>query len=355
MIELVILQTVAPDYRKKLFDEIKKELGNRFLLYAGDSYFEESVKTCYDIKCRKHVRNYYLFNRKLLFQTGIWRDAIRTKILVIEMNPRIISNWIILIIRSVLLRKTILWGHSWPRLGKNSKTDIVRNWMRLLGQAIITYTKTQAVELKNKMPKKKILFAPNSLFYAKEMDSTFDSDPLNIIYVGRLIKKKKASVLVDAFVSIMNKLPDNAQLVIVGDGEEKGNIEEKIGTLDVKDRINLLGHIGDYTKLKGLYSKSLLSVSPGYVGLSITQSFGFGVPMLISKGENHSPEIEAAQDGINCLYFDTNNVKDLENKLLDFYKNKDIWIKRRAVISENCRLGYSIEVMANTFVNLLNE
>lgn len=45
-----------------------------------------------------------------------------------------------------------------------------------------------------------------------------------------------------------------------------------------------------------VYANALVSVSPGYVGLSLTQSLSFGVPMLIAIDEAHVPEIDAALD-----------------------------------------------------------
>ena len=100
------------------------------------------------------------------------------------------------------------------------------------------------------------------------------------------------------------------------------------------------------------YKHALFSVSPGYVGLSITQSFGFGVPMLISEKEHHSPEIDAARLGFNSKFFITDNIDDLAFNILDFYTHKKDWIKERKLINEECKDLYSIESMTKTFLNI---
>jgi glycosyltransferase involved in cell wall biosynthesis len=353
MRKLMILQTVDPDYRKRLFDILHRSLENHFLIYAGEDYFEDSVQTDSTIYYLKSVRNYYFFNRRLLFQYGMWNDAVNTDVLVIELNPRIISNWILLLFRRILGRETVLWGHVWPRKGKNSPTEKVRDFMRRLGDKIIAYTKTQKVELQKKMLSKEILFAPNALYFEEEMKVIKDGDICNIIFVGRLTRAKKPQILVEAFSSIINKIPNETNLIILGDGPERNKLLDLVKKLKVEGRVSILGHVGDYETLSKYFSHSLVSISSGYIGLSITQSFGFGVPILISENENHSPEIEAAEIGVNSEFFITNNKASLADKILEFYKNKDFWINQRKIISEKCKKTYSIEVMSKVFIDLV--
>ena len=352
MRKLVIIQTVIPDYRKYFFSAIEMALNNSFELYGGDFYFESSVKS--DLKiAKKPVINHFYFNRKLLFQTGIWHLLFRDIILVMEMNPRILSNWIFLVIRRIINRKTVLWGHAWPRNGVHSKSDLLRNCMRLLANKIIVYTNQQQIELKNKMPGKDILAAPNAVVSASMMAFSRSSNQFNLIYVGRLTKRKKPYFLVKAFASELDKYPSNTKLIIVGEGEEKDKIKKYIAENKLSNSIVLLGHISNHEKLKELYFNSFFSISPGYVGLSITQSFGFGVPMLVSKDENHSPEIEALKIEENGLFFKTDSKSDFNKNLLEAFKKRDSWVQKRMQILSFCKQNYSTEAMAKVFVDLV--
>ena len=352
MRKLVIIQTVIPDYRKYFFRAIEMALNNSFELYGGDFYFENSIKS--DLKmAKKPVINHFYFNRKLLFQTGIWHLLFKDIILVMEMNPRIVSNWIFLVIRRIINRKTVLWGHAWPRNGVHSKSDLLRNCMRLLANKIIVYTNQQQLELKNKMPKKDILAAPNAVVSASMMAFTRSSNQFNLIYVGRLTKRKKPYFLVKAFASEVDKYPSNTRLIIVGEGEEKDKIKKYIAQNKLSNSIVLLGHISNHEKLKELYFNSFFSISPGYVGLSITQSFGFGVPMLVSKDENHSPEIEALRIEENGLFFKTDSKSDFNKTLLEAFKKRDSWVQKRMQILSFCKQNYSTEAMAKVFIDLV--
>ena len=269
------------------------------------------------------------------------------------MNPRILSNWIILLIRKGLNRKTVLWGHAWPRSGKRSKSDKLRHFMRLLGSQIIVYTKTQEKELTGLMKTKPVVAASNAIYYKNEMEVNMLGDIDNIIYVGRLTEAKKPLFLLKGFHNIIDSLPKGSKLIFVGEGEEKERLNEYITEHNIERRVLLLGHINDYSSLKSLYDSALLSVSPGYLGLSITQSFGFGVPMLISRKENHSPEIEAVIDGENSMFFETDEIQSFGKELINFYSNKSFWISQRIGICEYCKNNYSIESMGKTFIDLI--
>lgn len=353
MKELIIIQTATPDYRKAFFDEIRSALGKDFELYRGSGYFEKSVVTDYGIKAR-NCKNYFLLGRRLLFQTGIWGTLFSKAVLVLEMNPRVLSNWILLLIRRLTGRPTVLWGHAWPRKGKDSKSDILRHLMRLLSTTIITYTTTQREELLQRMPNKTIYAAPNALFSKNQMYVQYNTHKAkNLIYVGRLTESKKPFFLVKAFANALAQLPEEMNLIIVGSGKEEGRMEKFIQQNALEGRILLKGHISDIKELGALYEQSFFSISPGYLGLSVTQSFGFGVPMLVSKNENHSPEIEAISENKNALFFDTDDEVSFRESVLSTIKNREYWIQQRPEIHEFCRENYSVEAMAQVFINLV--
>ena len=350
--KLIIIQTAVPDYRKGFFKALRDNLGYNFELYSGSHYFEKSIQSDATIPHKK-TKNTYLFNARFLIQFQVIKLIASDNLLVLELNPRIISNWILLIGRKILGKQTILWGHAWPRQGKNASTDSLRHLMRKLARAIVVYTNKQQLELQEKMPGKIILAAPNALLNTSQMGA-IAGNPKHLIYVGRLSESKKALFLAKAFSKALNDLPKDIQLFIVGDGEEKKVLESFIIENNLSHRIHLLGHINDIARLRELYSNSYFSVSPGYVGLSVTQSFGFGVPMIVSRDENHSPEIEAVLDGVNALFFDTNSELSFRESLINVYSNIDLWTSRRDEIAAFCAKNYSVEAMAQVFCKLLN-
>lgn len=350
MKKLVIIQTVVPDYRKGFFASLARALGDNFALYAGSHYFEKTVVTDMSIP-HTAIRNVYLLQSRFLVQLGVLPLVTSADVLVLELNPRIITNWLLLLLRALLRKKTVVWGHAWPRKGQQAKSDVLRHCMRKLAVAIVVYTEKQKTELQLKMPYKKILAAPNALFTTAQM-TPVTNNPRHLIYVGRLTKAKKILFLVDAFKQVLPSLAEDVQLLIVGDGEEKERVLAYLTHHNLEDRVKVYGHISDYNRLRELYSTSIFSISPGYVGLSITQSLGFGVPMLISRDENHSPEIEAAIIGENALFFETDTINSFCQRVLDVYQDPSVWIDKREAIASRCARDYSVETMGGRFYRL---
>lgn len=352
--DLLFLQSCAPDYRKKFYDLLAQKYAKKYVLCAGD-ISPTLVKTDHSIPQLNLIKNHYFLNRKLLFQTGAFFKALMVPCLVTELTPRTLSSWILLCLRKLLGKKTVLWGHAWPRAGKGAKSDRLRHIMRLLADQIILYTQSQLCELREKMPHKKISYAANAIYLNNEMQPHDPDAPLgeDIIYVGRLHSDKKPLLLLQAFGKIYDQLPEMTNLVFVGSGaEQMALLKQQADEFGISDRVIFKGHISDYQTLKLLYHHAFVSVSPGYVGLSVTQTLGFGVGMIIARHEPHAPEVECAIEGENCLFFTENDADDLAQKIMLFHQSKKAWSQKKSKISSDVRALYSIEKMIAPFLEL---
>jgi glycosyltransferase involved in cell wall biosynthesis len=70
------------------------------------------------------------------------------------------------------------------------------------------------------------------------------SDNLTVVYTGRLSKQKSLHTLIMAICTISKELP-NLQLVLVGDGPERHNLEELTSNLDLQNKIHFTGSHSD--------------------------------------------------------------------------------------------------------------
>lgn len=352
----LIIQTAVPSYRLNFYKKITSEITNINII-SGEEYYTSTVKSDKRTPNVIWVKNLFFWRRKLLLQKLPWIKVFNSKSVIIEFNLRNFSFYIVFFIRLLFGKKTYLWGHAWSKNGKKSNSEYLRFFFKKMSSGYIAYTMAQKRELEDQLPNKKVYAACNSIYFKNEMRTVIKKSNKisDFIYVGRLVKDKKILLLVKAFHQASDRLSPETKLIIVGDGDQVFEINKYIVTNNLSHKIILKGSISDYKTLQKLYSNSIASVSPGYVGLSITQSLGFGVPMLISKTETHSPEIEAANIGFNALYFETDNITDLTNNLLLLYKDKDDWISRRNLISKNCRNNYSVEKMAQPFLNIFSK
>lgn len=354
--QLIIIQNVIPGYRVVFFTYLKEVLGSRFLLYAGTDTYDNTIDPDKCFKPDLSLVNKFILGRRFMYYKGI-HDLLRSPAtLVFELNPRNLTVWFFLFYRKRLGLRTILWGHAWPRNGEDSNTDILRNLMRSTATSIITYTELQQLELKRKMPFTSVLSSSNALFRKQEMITSTNKNLIkDLIYVGRIIEDKKVILLYNAFKRSLPYLSKDINLKIIGSGPESILIKKKIQEDNLSLRVILLDAIFDNIDLKKHYEKCFFSVSPGYVGLNLIQSLGFGVPMIISEDEPHSPEIEAAVLNDNSIFFNSDSEEHLKEIILNVYNNREYWLEKRKVIISNCQNKYSIERMAQPFLELIND
>ncbi|MBK7625574.1 MAG: glycosyltransferase family 4 protein [Kineosporiaceae bacterium] len=153
---------------------------------------------------------------------------------------------------------------------------------------------------------------------------------------------KKVELLLHAF-ALSSLSTDGFTLVLVGGGSLLPELKHLSRELGIEKSVHFAGTTYDVDRLRDIYAHAACSVSPGYVGLSLTQSAGFGVPMAVARDEPHSPEIELAKLGV-VEYFERDSAVDLACLLRDMC-HRQVDDKRRQW-SGYVRDFYSAEAMA---------
>jgi glycosyltransferase involved in cell wall biosynthesis len=316
-------------------------------IYAGERSPDGTVRVLQagELPFRA-LRNYYL-PRGILIQFGIpIRRALRARILLLDLNPRSLSTWPLLFARRVLGRPTVLWGHAWPRRGRFSRTERVRRAMRGLADGLLTYTETEAAQLRQLHPRSTIIAAPNSLYRREQIRHEPEMRRDTFIYVGRLVAAKKVDLAVRAYARVVVGRPD-MRLTIIGAGPERQHLEQCTRQLAIGGHVDFVGQDDDIESLRGYYSRAIASLGPGYIGLSAIQSFSFGVPMLVADLEPHAPEVEAIRPGLNAFYFRANDVESLAAMMSLLADARNDLLRSGDQIAADCANRYTVESMAS--------
>ena len=353
--DVVLIQSALGDYRAEFLAELRRRLGDDLRIAAGAEHFDASVLVMEPIAPILPLRNQYLLRRRALWQRGALAPGVGAGVAILEFNPRILSVWATLVIRSALRRRTILWGHAFPRHGPSGSGMLLRRVMRALAEALVVYTRGEAVALRSRGTRRLVVAAHNAIYSAREMTPASSASPHGFIYVGRLVKAKKPAILIDALARVRDELGEDARLAIVGDGPLRLSLEAAAAEAGLSDIVHFHGHVSDRERLRDLYGDALASISPGYVGLSITQSLGFGLPMIVSRDEPHAPEIEAALEGETAVFFQTDNPVGLAESLVRLSRERNEWLTRRTAISAAAAHEYSAERMAACFIDLVRQ
>lgn len=345
--KIVVLQTCVPDYRVGFFNALSLEFPS-LLVYAGAEYYDPSIKTAnYVARWCRSVENHFILRRRALWQKLPLSLIFYEGVVIAELNPRSLSSWMLVLIRLVVRMPTVFWGHAWARSGMSSSVVGVRLLMWRLASARIVYTCSQVTELRKVLPGP-IFPAKNALYSEATVRSRGDRDRQRFIYVGRLVPEKRPDLLIRALGLLAN---GNFALSIdiVGDGPEREALQVLANELGVEKNVRFYGHISDQTLLAEIYDEAIAALSPGYVGLSATQAFFFGVPMIVADGEAHSPEIEACREGFNTVFFKAGDAYSLSVAIEWVYMERRRWREEANKIQRDVCNRYSIEKMVKCF------
>lgn len=335
---------VLPKYRSRCIDLLRDALGDELSVYASSAHLDKSVRTGIPEEYFTRVRMIRLLGNRAFIQLGNWREAIRATSLVVDLNPRSLNAWLFLALRSALRHRTLVWGHLYPQAGGESKTAWLRVLMRRMASGTILYTYEDLKRAEHDMPGRSVWVAPNSLYDRASItpQGSRSGKRLSALYVGRFERAKKVDLLIRGFAAFAARVP-SAKLSLVGGGSEIAALHHLTAELKIADKVTFHGWIDDIERLKELYGQAFCSASPGFAGLGLTQSLGFGIPMIVARSEEHSPEIELAASG-GVTWFESDDAVALANALSETWQVKDLL--PNVTLSEYVAARYSAEAMA---------
>jgi glycosyltransferase involved in cell wall biosynthesis len=352
---VTVLQLALPHYRQQFLDCILEQASAKeeLTFLVGDEQFDIGWTTAVDSSLvHRSGTNRFFAGRRLAWQPGVVRPAVAADTAVVELNPRLLSTWFVLAARSVLRRKTLAWGHAWPRAGQYARSDRLRRVVRNLSDGLIVYTDQDRDALLVNGYKKPIYVASNAIVRSSQQRAIpRKGERSSLVWIGRLVAAKKPRLAIDAFRLAIPELRESTNLIIVGDGPERDGCIASAEDLVRAGRVRFLGEIVDEPSLAELFGSALATIASGYVGLNATQSIGYGCPIVYPTGEPHAPEI-AALNKSNSLSFPQDDEKALARAMIEIERANDRF--DREAISQRTRDEYSAERMASNFLQAVS-
>lgn len=105
------------------------------------------------------------------------------------------------------------------------------------------------------------------------------SKSIKMLFVGRLVYYKGCEVLIEAFKNV-----DNAELTIIGDGELKKSLEEKVRQYGMTEKVHFLGNVNE-ERLHRAFEECDVLVLPSTAkseafGLVQIEAMSYGKPVI---------------------------------------------------------------------------
>ena len=189
------------------------------------------------------------------------------------------------------------WEHNHYHDNLKYAGEIVRTASKLDYLVVVSNALQEFYSKQLQKSKCKCVYIPNVLDYIPKKVSKLENKKL--ISIGRLSKEKGYIDLLTIYNFIEKKYPDWT-LDIIGDGEERENLEKYIKSHNLENRIILHGFQGKD------YINKMLSESSIYLMTSYTESFGivlieamsFGIPCIaFSSAEGARELIDSGRNG----------------------------------------------------------
>lgn len=182
----------------------------------------------------------------------------------------------------------------------------------------------------------KIVCIPN-MIDATQDEEICDIPSKNIISVGRLEKVKDFESLIDAFHIVSKRFPEYT-LTIVGEGSDRRNIESKIKSYNLEDKVILKGRLSS-EQVKEEMLKSCLFVLTSRsesFSLVLCEAMAVGLP-CISFDIDMGPR-EIIQENMTGFLVRNRSIQRLSKRIIELISNKDLsydFSKEAKIVSKN--------------------
>ena len=257
------------------------------------------------------------------------------------------------IAKGLLGRKMIYWGQGRDLLDAGAR---MKNFAYATEQAMCDAIILYAEHLKKYIPNRfhtKTFIANNTLYidYSGLPSGVTRENVLaeygirtkkNIICMGRMQKRKRLKILVDA-LAYMHRA--DIGLILVGPDPE-GVLDKIEG-----DTIYKLGPIYGDKKFDLLFSSDVYCL-PGAVGLSIIDAFHCGLPFVTEEGDE-SAEIMYLKDGVNGFIVPRGTMPAMVEKILLLIDDNELWQRFADAAKREIAENGNIEKMCAGFRDAL--
>ena len=172
-----------------------------------------------------------------------------------------------------------------------------------------------------------------------------------ILSIGRLDVQKDFLTLIRSF-HLLNQKFGKTMLWIVGDGPQKGEIEQLISELKLNKKIKILGwrqNIYPFLKKAKVFVLSTNREGFGYV---IIEAMSQGVPIIATNVNYGPPEI--LDNGKYGILVDKNDPLSLSRSMLKLMTNKGYYDSFKEKAKERSRF-FSEEKMLRSYAVLINK
>lgn len=353
-----LFTNIAPLYTRPFWDELVESDKVSYFFYSSKRGFS-GIKTIDPNESKEinekgkfnwfFLRNIYL-GRVLIYQIGMITRFLMTDYEAYILNGEMysISNWISILICKFRKKPVLLWGHGIYGNEKYLKRIIRLLFCRIADYHLVYGKSAGNLMISEGINQNRIFPVYNSLdfkthmriYETKNLEETKklkirlfqkNSGLPVVIFIGRLTKEKKISLLIEAIYQSRKK-GHLYNCLIVGEGSEINNLKDLTNRLAISEQVLFYGACYDENTNSSLIMLADCCVSPGNVGLTAIHCMSLGTPVITHMNMCHQmPEAEAIIPGETGLFFEEDNIKSLSDCIDELILNQ-----KKLFMEPNC-------------------
>lgn len=367
-----VQQRVLPAYRARYFDYLDKSCELGLSVFAGEPSKGESICHTDSMGAARYVE---AKNRSFLHSTSplyvLWQAGLMKWLgdwdpdaLIVELNPRYLSNLQAMKWMHTKSRPVLGWGLGIPKFSREESgagifSRLLRRWREEFihaCDAIIAYSKQGAQQYRDfGFPAQRVFVAPNAVTPLpvgppSQRPPQFEDRP-KVLFVGRLQSRKRIDNLLYACAGLAPEL--QPRLWIIGDGparQEFQSLSKKIYPIT-----EFLGAVRGEA-LQPYLAAADLFVLPGTGGLAVQEAMASGLPVIVAEGDGTQADLVRPQgvSGVgNGWLVPKNDISALEQALKTALSDA---ARLRKMGAESFRLvaeEFNLENMVAVFIHAL--
>jgi len=180
----------------------------------------------------------------------------------------------------------------------------------------------------------------------------FDKNKFNLVFAGRLIKRKGADVLIDILELIKKDIP-NVFLHILGDGPEMSELKRIVKNKKLDKFVKFYGYVD--TDIQSYFYSSDLVIFPSREGeglITVAQeAMASKACVIASQGMGTEEIIKNGKNGFLIKAWDK---KELSRLIIELFADKEKIKSIKKNAFKYASKNLVIEKWANNFIKLLN-
>lgn len=215
---------------------------------------------------------------------------------------------------------------SWEHFNYNQNPGVpyrklTRRWAARKADAIVTLTEADKRLYKEHLHLRcPVMTIPNPM-RKLESESVYDAESRIIISSGRLTYQKGFDMLVDVAARVLPNHPD-WQWWILGEGEDRPVLEQKIAETGIGNQLILKGRVDD---MDGYYRKAAMFVMTSrFEGLPMVllEAKAYRLPIVSFDCETGPAEV--VQDGVNGYLTTLGDIDRTAERILSLMKDQNL-------------------------------